>query len=137
MGFVFTSQFVIHRIVQSLFSRPVQIVKANNIQGSNSIQKVMNIGLYEVCLFKVTFCIISWPVRYLNRESNEYGTNIFIQHDLWSLSIHYHSSLFSGSPRYSIQKVMNIGLPNLQTIIYGYFSYFVIQGFREFVILIV
>ena len=66
------------------------------------IVKVMNIGLIKFIphsLWSLSIhcysLFFSWPVRYLNRESNEYGTNIFIQHFLWSLSIHYYSLLFS------------------------------------------
>ena len=55
----------------------------------------MNIGLvkfyiiiYEVCVFNVT-------VRYSDRKTNEYGTNKFLPHSLWTLSIHCYSLLFS------------------------------------------
>ena len=44
--------------------------------------------------------LFSWPVRFSNRKSNEYCTNIFIQDYIWSLSIHSYGSLFSWPPRY-------------------------------------
>ena len=56
------------------------------------IEKLMNVGLYNyqqylwsfyIHCYSSLFCV---PVRYSNRKSNEYSTNIFIQYYLWGLS---------------------------------------------------
>ena len=49
--------------------------------------------IYRVCVFTVT-------VRYSNRKSNEYCTNLLIQDYLWRLSIHCYSLLFSWQARF-------------------------------------
>ena len=67
------------------------------------IEKLMNIGLYNYQQYLWSFSIhchssiFCVPVRYSNRKSNEYSTNIFIQYYLWGLSIH-------SKIRYSVAK---------------------------------
>ena len=65
----------------------IQIVKVMNIG-----QVIFYIIIYEVCVFNVT-------VRYSDRKTKEYGTNKFLPHYLWTLSIHCYSLLFSSPVR--------------------------------------
>ena len=55
-------------------------------------------------VYLLSHSLSSWSVRYSNRKSKEYRTNTFIQHSIWSLSMHSYCSLFSGPVRYLNRK---------------------------------